>query len=356
MAAHTFASHRLPAFSMAKLWLQTACLSMGALLVIGAFNLAVDPFDLRFGPSLNLERITAMRPLDTVLWSEGEFRRISPEIWRQTTMIVVGDSRARQLSVRGNIDRFEPLDTGGYLLNLSIGGATYGEIFGTVREMLPRLPQLKAVVMSVPLERIGVDVRDRAPEVYLMGRQPWRYLLNLRTAAQSVQLLMHPHSLPHSSSDDDEGTLEQLAPKPMISTENLDPWGNVIEGKAADFWKKRIERVRWPLVSQRLREQLIPLAAELRAKDIQLIFFFPPLNPELRQYYFEQLQAEHDRYLQSLAAMGVVQDYVSFRPNNLSYRFVDPMHLEINVADGLLRDVLAHSNLGNSSGNQKSDR
>jgi len=340
MDSRTFAQHRVPRFSLGKLWWQAGCGSLVILALIGLVNLLVDPFDLRFAPNLSLPRMEAMRPINTALWSLGEFRQIPQKEKETATMIILGDSLAQQLTGGVTRNRSQTMGDDVRVINLSIGGASYEEMMDTLRYELPEFPSLKTVVLGVPLERLGEMGHQRTTEVYEIPSRPWKYLLNLKILSYSIGLLYNSTPPKDSPAATDEEIDTTPANSGEASAQNDVLWGSAGAVTIEKAFAKRIRLVKAPLALQRVRNELTPLAMQLRQRHIQLFFFIPPLNPYIKGV-FEQTQGAADvKYLDELSKIGVVLDYAMNQPANITYRFRDPAHLDADVAHQVMLDLL----------------
>ena len=151
-----FAFDHAPAAPRRSFWLQVGLFFLLLAIPVTAINLAVDPFDFRLTPHLPLDRNEIVRKNDVILWTAGELRRIPPKALSGVTVAICGDSRAELLAGGHTFPRVFKLGRD-QILNLSAGGATFAETIALLESNLDRLPRLRAVVLAIPLERIGVE-------------------------------------------------------------------------------------------------------------------------------------------------------------------------------------------------------
>ncbi|HVE16883.1 MAG TPA: hypothetical protein VNB29_09100 [Chthoniobacterales bacterium] len=344
-----FSAHHAPQAPRRRFWILVAIVFALLALPVVVVNLSVDPFDFRLVPHRALIRENITRKDDTMLWAAGEIRRLPQQAMDKVTLVVVGDSRTDTLCRWPGSPRIFRLGKD-VVLNLSVGGATLIENVKLLETDLPRLPKLRAVLFSAPIERVGVGDLDRADNALRLSGWPPLYAFSLGIFASSLDMLGEQADgkkngwIPQDRPDIDPKHL------PDPGKAGLDVAGNnALGGKsvklpkseqiAAANWRSSILRLDPARLDKRARELIGPIAARLRARGIQLVFFFPPLHPDVTAGIEPRITELQRPLIAYLSQWGPVENFSLTTPDGIVPVFADSMHLQQDVAHAVLADV-----------------
>ncbi len=344
-----FAAHHVPEPPRRRFWLGFGLVFLLLAGPVAILNLAVDPFDFRLAPHLDLIRENITRKNDTMLWAAGELRRIPRAALDQVTLAVVGDSRTDTLCRWPNSPRIFKLGNDN-VINLSVGGATLVENVKLLDAELPRLPRLRAVLFSAPIERVGAGDLDRAENALRLSGWPALYALSLGTLASSLDMLGQQAAgkkngwVPSDRPDIDPAHIADPG------AAGLDVAGNAVRGgrpmplskseqTVAANWKTTIRKVDPERLHQRVADILAPLAGRLRVRGVRIVFFFPPLHPDVRSGIEPKIAGLQRAFVAELSRLGPVENFSLDMPDGITPVFADSMHLQHDVAHAVLADV-----------------
>ncbi len=344
-----FSAHHAPEPPRRRFWLRFGLVFFLLAVPVAAFNLAVDPFDFRLMPHLGLIRENITRKNDTMLWAAGELRRIPRAALDEVTLAVVGDSRTDTMCRWPNSPRIFKLGQD-RVLNLSVGGASFDESVRLLTAELPRLPGLRAVLFSAPVERVGVPGIDRAANALRLADWPALYALGLGTLASSVDML----SQQSVGKRDRLATAERADIDParladpgvagldravnLARPEESAPLPKAGQASAA-MWKATILKIDSARLQKRTREVIAPLVERLRKRGIRIVFFFPPLNPAVSGGIEAKIAALQRSYVAELGRLAPVEDFSLRLPPGIPPVFADTMHLRQDAAHALMAEI-----------------
>jgi hypothetical protein len=343
-----FAADHAPAAPPRSFWLQVGLFLLLLALPVAIINLAVDPFDFRLLPHLNLPRQDAVRKDDVILWTTGELRRIPPSALRAVTVVICGDSRAELLAGGHGFPRIFTLGRD-HILNLSAGGASFDETMTILNTLLDRLPHLRALVLAVPIERIGVEEENRAPNAFKLASSPLLYALNLGILEKSFETLAHSPNKGAPETSRPEVDPDQLTD---VTSSRLDIPSEISRAEASAIapldarerrvmqkWKKKIASADARLIETRLHDVIAPLAEKLSERRVKIVFFFPPLHPDVFPAFTPKIADLKRRYIASLAKFGTLEDFSTSAIDGIPHRFMDASHVVPDAAQAIFGKI-----------------
>ncbi len=111
------------------------------------------------------------------------------------------------------------------------------------------------------------------------------------------------------------------------------------EQAAAANWKATILKLSPERLRKRTRELLTPLLERLHQRGIQIVFFFPPLHPEVRGGIEAKITELQQPFVAELSRHGTVENFSLSMPSGIEPVFADSMHLQQDVAHAVLADI-----------------
>lgn len=283
------------------------------LLLLGAFNAVIDPFDRNRVFDLHLPKQTVSSLLNYQMYKILRFNR------HPQPVIILGDSRSDALETEYFAELGEP-----DVFNFSYGGGTLYEAIDTFW-YAARRTELREVVLGIPFPAYNeTNSLNRFPTAEQVTRNPLAYylsplvtkasLMNLLTAITGHQFISETPELPP-----DEFWQYQLGP-------GVD--------RIYRTWRR-------PSV---LRARLEAMVTYCRLHHIKLVVFVPPTHRDLQDLVAEYgLRAEYRQYKTDLAKLGpVVLDYDQPGPlTDDRANFSDPHHFTVSVARRIVSDIVA---------------
>ncbi len=268
-------------------------------------NWSVDPYN-RFGSkSGGAQGIGG--PTNLVLEAMVEVARLPAAAKQAAEVVIVGDSRARDLTERrlaSSGDRS--------VLNLGVGGASFEEMISFLNDQAPRLKSARLLIIGVPLERLAAVARpDRCLEVKPMVANPLRYLANAEMLKHSWAIWRTPAALPEKTVRSERTPAErEKDDKNVRST-----WRRMY----ADFDQERANaRVKM------LRQAVQPFSV----RGTAVVFWSPPIRPDIYSLIDKlDLQKERTRLSAEIGAFGTVIDMTEWPAvAGQTLTFKDPVH------------------------------
>ena len=342
-----FAAHHAPEAPGRGFWLRVGAIFLLLAIPVAAINLAADPFDFRLTPHLALDRENIMRKNDTMLWGAGELRRIPQSALDRVTIAVAGDSRTDTMCRWPNSPRIFRLGAD-CVLNLSVGGSAIADNIKLLEDELPRLPRLRAVLLGAPIERVAPAGVDRADNALRLSGHPLLYALSLGTLASSADLLWEQRAANgHVSGERPDPRADEI---PDVSASGLDVAGNVArsgpqkplpksEQAVAAGWRTTLLNIDPARLQKRLRDILVPFSLRLRGRGIRLVFFFPPLHPDVRGGVESRIAELQRPFVAELEKLGPVENFSLGNRSGIPTIFADSMHLQQENAHAVLADI-----------------
>jgi hypothetical protein len=344
-----FAAHHVPETPRRGFWVRCGLVFLLLAVPVAAVNLIVDPFDFRLVPHLLLDRAGIVRKNDTMLWTAGELRRIPQSTLDRVTIAVAGDSRTDTLCRWPSSPRVFKLGAD-CVINLSVGGASMADNIKLLEVELPLLPRLRAVLLGAPIERVAPPGIDRADNALKLANHPVLYALGLGTFASSAELLLEQRVWTKRPAW--APPFDKNAHLADATAEGLDVAGALAragktastplsksEREAAAGWKATLLRTDPERLRKRTHDLLAPLAARLRDRGIRLVFFFPPLHPDVRGGIEPRIAELQRPYVAELARLGTVENFSLGNGSGITPVFTDSMHLQQDVAHAVFADI-----------------
>ncbi|MGH8045778.1 MAG: hypothetical protein ACREKL_00910 [Chthoniobacterales bacterium] len=332
-------------------WLMVAGFFLLLAAPVVAINLAVDPFDFRLVPHVPLPRGAVMPKNNTALWMAGEFRRIPQSVLDGTTIVFAGDSRTDSLVLWRTYLRVMEV-RGDRVWNLCFGGASFDDTLRLLEVELPRLPRLHTLILGVSYENIGNPAPDRVESALRLHDMPWSYALNLGTLGWSLQLLRERDAaLKSGASAADGPSLNPdripKVPRAMFDRAMQSP-PEIEKATAIPEADLRVTIAHWlpafttadpVLVRRKVHDRLAPFVARLRERGVAVVFFIPPLRPEVREALGPAVKDAMSDFASELAKLGPVEDYSGGDRDGIPFRYRDHAHVEAGVAQAIFAHI-----------------
>ena len=348
-----FALDHAPAAPRRSFWLRVALVFLLLAAPLTAFNLAVDPFDFRFTPHLPLVRSAIMPKNDTALWMAGEMRRIPQSALDEVTLVFAGDSRTDSLVRWRTTARLLKVGRNDQVLNLSYGGASFEDTCKVISAELPHLPRLRALVVGMSYENIGGMFPSRAGNALRLKNAPLLYALNLGTFSWSMRLLREQSDAIARGILPERPEAFDPAGIPRIPRSRLDPAANIARAEAtrdvaptdsvrdliAEWAAGTFADASPDLIRKKLQTQVAPFVADLRARGLAVVFFLPPLRPELLADLSPAQVAAVGGFSSDLAKIAPVEDFSRGSRDGIPLRFLDHAHVNASVAQAIFSDI-----------------
>jgi hypothetical protein len=286
----------------AIVFLAVFAMSLGTVM---GFNWVIDPYNL-FGS------MTEMSPdsdgvTNLVLQGMGEVAKIPQSAKLASEVIIVGDSRAR------NLTPSRLASSGGRsVLNLGVGGASFEEMISFLHDQASGLTSARLLIIGTPMERMSAAPRpDRCLEVKPIVANRLRYLANAEILKNSWDLWRRPPAAPAKASKAERAPADHSQnDKEVKST-----WRRMY----GDFNQARADaRV------QALREAIQPFVA----RGVTVVFWSPPIREEISAVMDKlDLQKERARLSLEMAEFGSVVDMTEWDTvAGQKITFKDPVH------------------------------
>jgi hypothetical protein len=277
----------------------------GCLVLVAAIVGFVDPYD-RFGGAGDVPRRLGAQT-NQVLLAMIEVRKIPASSREQAQVVIFGDSRARKLSE----ERLFQV-SGQPALNLGIGGASFEETLTWLDSQASQLPGMRVLIVATPFERFcAAPAANTAVEAQPIARHTYRYLLNVRLLRQSLGLLMEKPSAAGAKP-------KASAPADILAARDESvraTWRRLFSGYEAARATRRVE-------------SLLANLAPVQGRGIKVVFWCPPLRPDVGRFIPELgLEAERQRIASLLAATAPLVDMThASELGGTPLIFTDPVH------------------------------
>lgn len=320
-------------------------LGLGSILV--GINTYVDPFDFQISPiRLDVDRRTVFRRKNTALWAAGEIQRIPRDVIRSTNVVVIGDSRGRQLT--GPKQRVKVLeDLSQTVANVSFGGAHQGEMIHMFKGFESNFETVDTAIIVVSFDRLSQssDI-ERIDNAVRSAKFPLYYLLNFRTVSSYwEEIVVNAYSnyeQKGSKKAPDYGTgLATLVSNKKGGSKKI---ASVTDEKIIDIVGRRIQATEEAVAIGLLEKEVFPFVDHLRAKGVKVIFYIPPVHPKIEAVIYKFKMSSYNRVIEKLLQKGHVYDLSLYDGPQSIFEFADPMHVS-GVAHFMLQDILQCFNI-----------
>jgi hypothetical protein len=284
-----------------------ALLLAGAITLIFAFNVVVDPFQANDWVDLGLDKRSVCFRLSYQDWKLAKYRAAP------TPAIILGDSRMLHVNPE-YVSTFTHKDT----YNLAYGGGSMGDMVSTYWFARQQGP-LESVYMGLNLVLLNDAKRyDRASQVVERLDNPIRYNFSPFISQASAKVLLFNLNLGAATSE-----------KPPMSREEF--WDFQLQTTAS----RNYRGFEYPKF---LLGELKRIAADCKVQGTELILVIPPTHASLQARINDLgLSDEYDLIKQDLRTIAPVYDFdFDNEFTRDSSRFKDPYHVEKTLINGLI--------------------
>ena len=111
------------------------------------------------------------------------------------------------------------------------------------------------------------------------------------------------------------------------------------EQAAVENWRSVIRGLDAGKLQQATRKVIAPLVQRLRARGVEVVFFFPPLHPDVRAGLEARIAEVQQPYVAELSRLGVVEDFSRGDRGGIKPVFADAMHVQQDVGHAVMADI-----------------
>ncbi|MGB3493137.1 MAG: hypothetical protein WBA57_10440 [Elainellaceae cyanobacterium] len=301
--------------------------------LLTGLNIYVDPFDFYLSSiRLDVDRRKLFRLKNTALWASGEVQKIPKKTLSSTSIVIIGDSRGRQLT--GANDRTLPIHKSSkFITNYSFGGAHQGEMIRFFEGLNFKLNSLETAIVLVSFDRLSQSSDySRIDDATLAARFPLSYLFNFRTISYYWDELI-------------TSSLGEVVQSKAIATENQKDNNetSIEDKKVIDIVNRRIESTNEKQAMYILDQEVFPSIDLLINQGTKVVFYMPPVHPQIEESISQSQQSLYQLVIERLLEKGDVYDLSMYDGASSVFEFADPMHTT-GAAHSILEDILNCAN------------
>ncbi len=256
-----------------------------------ALNYLFDPFSFNSIHLIEYDRFELNRRLNVPLWTLVETTKIPREVKNNTTVVILGDSRARMLTGGYKTKRVRRVGDD-VVYNLAIGGGRLNEFESIYYHELPYLDKqkIRMVVLTVPFTSLcklhDIDRIEQIEDVI-----PYYYFHLYITRRSLTSMLYGDWKFKYSSNriEYDARSLDEfeILEVPPEMDNNTSSRIERIEAKDKDV-KKGMRRFRRVIKSGYRRiysnlDEVSSFVRRLQAEGIEVVLWNPPLTDDFIQ-------------------------------------------------------------------------